>query len=159
MELGHRGGADHVFPGGVFHPVGYVVVNGGAEQENVLLNDPHVVAKGFQGELPNVLAVDGDAPFRNVVEPGQQVDDGALAAARSAQDGGYLARLGRDAEVLQRGHPRLVGERHIFEFHASLRPLQYRGVRLLHHGRLGIQHLEEPATRRDGSGEGVDDER
>ena len=95
---------------GVLYAIADVVADVGAEQVNILVDDAHVVTEGLEGEFPDVLAVDGDLAVGNVVEPGQQVDDGGLAAAGGAEYGGDPTRFGFEVDIAQRRRAIRVGD-------------------------------------------------
>ena len=84
MKLGDLGRLDDVLERGVGRAVGDVVLDGGAEQEDVLLDNAHVSPQGSQGEIPDVPVVDRNLSRGDVVEAGQEINNGALAAPGSA---------------------------------------------------------------------------
>ena len=138
MELGYFSRCNHVFFTSRGHPVSDVVLDGGVEQEDVLLDDTHVAAQRRQSNVPNVLVIDTDAALRNFVEPWQQIYYGRLAAAGGPQYGSDAPRRCGHIDVLQRWDPWVVREGHIFEPHMSLGPRHLRSIWILYYWRLGV---------------------
>src|SRR5712692_4445053 len=87
------------------------------------------------------------------------MDDGALAAAWSAQDGGNLARHRINSHMLQRRYARRIREGDICKADMSPRPSQLFGLGCVGHWGLGVQHLKEALPRGDRPRQAIDDAR
>ena len=111
----------------------------------------------MEGEFADVLAVDGDLSVGNVVEPGEEVDDGGFPATGGAQDGSYLAGLGVQVDFSQGGRAIFVGEPDLLELDVSVRAAHFDSIGTLRHRRPGIQHRKQALARGHGAGVGVDD--
>ena len=156
VQLGDFGGVDNVRLGGVGHPVGNVVPDGGVKEKNILLDNAHIAAQGFQGELPDVHAVDGHPAVGNIIKAGQQVDDSAFAAARRAQDGGYLPRFGGNVDAFQGRGTGVISKGCLVKLYPARSPPHRPGFRLFLDGRTGIQNIKDAAARGNGPGKAVD---
>ena len=84
-----------------------VVGDGAGEEEGVLQDDAEALAEGFEVLLADVDAVDEDAAALDVVEAHHEADDGGLACAGVAYDGGGL--VGFDGEGDPAENPLDVG--------------------------------------------------
>ena len=125
-----------------------VIPDTGVEQVNILLHDADVPPEGFQGEFPDIGAVDGDGAGLRAVEIGDQVADGGLAAAAGAHQGEGAA--GGDVQINAVDHfpVGIVAVMDIPEGDMALEPGGFRslgGVRF----RLGVHHLQEPLKAAD----------
>ena len=90
-------------------------------------------------------------PRRRVVEPRQQVRDGALPGARAADDGHGLPRPQLKRHVVQRGHVVGVGKRHRVE-HDVPAGDQLPGIRGNDKRVPGIENLEDAPAGGHGGG-------
>ena len=73
--------------------------DGVVPQPGVLGNDGYAASHRAYGEVADVLAVDEDASLQGLVEALCEVEDGALAAARRADDADEITGVGLEAEV------------------------------------------------------------
>ena len=96
------------------------------------------------------MAVQEHAPLLRVVEAGQQPRNGALPRAGGADEGERLPWRDMQLEPVEHGAVAVVAEAHRVEPHiAAQRPLELRRVTRLPQARLGLEHLEDPAARRE----------
>ena len=144
----------HLVHGGVGAAVADIVRDGAGEQVGGLEHVPKAALKPELRPGPVVLAVDVDGPRRGLVEPADQVDDGALARAGLAHQGDGLARLDVQIEVREHGLLRVVGKAHMLEADAArdALPVLPPGLDdvavLLHHFR-GVHHLDRRVDKTD----------
>ena len=66
--------------------VGDVVADGEVREQSVTL-EHHAEAAAVRGDAGHILAADGDAAPRGLLEPGDSHQDGGLAAAAGAEEG------------------------------------------------------------------------
>src|SRR6266700_1095487 len=85
------------------------------------------------------------------------MDNGTLAAPRSAQDGGNLATHRINSRMLQGRYACRIREGDICKADMSPRPSQLFGLGFVGHWGLGVQHLKEALPRRDRSRQAIDD--
>ena len=91
------GGGD-LLTGDVGAVVADVVCDGQAGEEvGFLGDDTDLAVEGVEGDVSNVYAVDGDAPFGHIVETQEEGDHGRLACASRPYQGDRMP--GRDVEV------------------------------------------------------------
>ena len=85
----------------------------------------HVVAVPLKGQGTDVGAVDADGASGGVVESLQQLDDGALAAARRAHQSHRLAGHDVQVQVREDGDIRTcrIRKRDCLDVHVTLHPL------------------------------------
>ena len=129
-----------------------VLAHGAGEEYVFLQHHGHGVPQGGQVVVPHVPPADEDAALRRVVEPRDELDEGALGGTRAAQDAHRLARgdvqLHARERVLRRLGP--VLEADALEVHAPVRHLRERfgrGGQL----RLLLQHLAYAPRARQGA--------
>ena len=72
-------GCDHFLLGCIELAVADVFQNRTGEDEGILQHDAHLAAQGAEGDIADVVTIDFDAAFIDVVEPAQQIDDGRFA--------------------------------------------------------------------------------
>src|SRR5699024_1210173 len=87
-----------------------VFENGVGEEEHVLLDDADVLPQRVLGHGPDVQAADGEGAVGAVVEPGDQLAEGGLAAAGGADDGDGLAGGHVEVDVVQDVQVAVIGE-------------------------------------------------
>src|SRR5918997_2411957 len=96
VGVGCFGGLDNLFRGSVQLPVGDVLLDGGAEEDRVLEDDPDLLAQGLELVVLYVSPIDPDGAASGFVEAEDQADEGRLAGSRSADQRHPLA--GKDVE-------------------------------------------------------------
>ena len=101
VDLRLPGGGDHLVGGGAGAAVANVLHNAGGEEEHILLHHANVPAQALLGDVPHIQAVDGDAALRHVVEAGDQVAEGGLAAAGGPHNGDGLAGPNVEGDVVE----------------------------------------------------------
>ena len=123
---------------GVGPAVENVVAHGAVQQRGVLRDHADCLAQAVLRDLGDVLAVDQDAAGAQVVKAQQQVDQGRLARARTADQAYAFAGAYREVQVLHHGLAVVVAERHVVKYHFAARDLQRpRLGRIEHRGRMG----------------------
>ncbi len=147
MGVGDLGGGHDLLGRGVRLGVGDVLGDGAGEEERLLEHDAELAAVGPEGHLPQGDAVDEDLALIGVVEPAEQVDDGALAGPALAHQAEHLALLDPEGDVLEHLLVLLVAEANVAVVHLAAYLLQLdlaAGALAL---RLGVQHLEDALGR------------
>ena len=81
---GPGGGLD-LGVGGLGAAEGDVVAYGAGKEVRLLQHDADLPPHAVEGNVAHVPIVDKDLPFADVVEAGDEIDDGRLAAARATQ--------------------------------------------------------------------------
>src|SRR5271169_3494152 len=69
------------------------------EEESILQDQPQAAAQVRLPDAADIPAVDADGAALDLVEAGEEVDDGRLAGARGPDQGDRLSRLDLEAEV------------------------------------------------------------
>ena len=92
---------DHLVLIGVSVAPAKVVRNGAADQRGFLRYDANQVTERVQLVLPHVLAVQLHAALGDVIEAGNQINNGTLAAAGTADDAQRFTGIQRKADVVQ----------------------------------------------------------
>ena len=113
------GGPDDLFFGGFRLPEGDVLPDGPLFQPSFLEHHPIGPTKGVPVHFSSILAVDGNGPPVHIVEPHEQVDEGALAAASGSYDGRGLARFHLEVEVFDEGSLFVIGKIHMADIHPA----------------------------------------
>src|SRR3712207_1622019 len=96
VGVGRLGGLDNLLRCSVQLPVGDVLLDGGAEEDRVLEDDPDLLAQGLELVVLYVSPIDPDGTPSGFVEAEDQADQGRLAGSRSADQRHPLA--GKDVE-------------------------------------------------------------
>jgi len=109
--------------------------------------------QAFQGDVAQVLAVDGDGALLRIVKAQQEAYKRGLAGAGLPDDGhGGAARAG-EIQVVQDHFVRRVAEGDVVEAHRAVGDGQFPGIGLFRHGLVHGEHFHDPA----GLGQGTPD--
>src|SRR5215217_4759774 len=96
VGVGRFGGLDNLLRGGVQLAIGDVLLDGGAEEDRVLEDDPDLLAQGLELVVLYVSPIDPDGAASGFVQAEDQADEGRLAGSRSADQRHPLA--GKDVK-------------------------------------------------------------
>ena len=107
------GGFDTLLVGRVEAAVADVLHDGIRKQEGILQDDPQLLAQISFGDLADVASVDRDAAFIDLIEAGQQIDDGGLACTGRTDQGNGLACFRFQRHVLDDGLIRQVAKANV----------------------------------------------
>ena len=127
--------------------VGDVVGHRGVEQKGFLLHQTHVMAQGGESHVPHILAVDGDPPGGDVVEPRDQAGDGRLAGPGGPDDAQGLARSDLEGDVVENLLAGVIAEVHVLEAQHALARREIGGARLVGDLGLQVEDLEQASAR------------
>src|SRR5262249_36852858 len=105
----------------------------------------------------DVLTVNGNLPRRDIVETGQEIDNRALATARSAQDSRNLARYRVNRDLLQRWYTCVIREGDLVEPDMPTGPSHLSGLRLFDHRRAGVEHFKQALPGGDRPRQAIND--
>ena len=160
VDVCHLGGLDDLLAGGVRPAVRDVFGDGAVEQPGVLQHHAEVAAQVHAVHIMRVHAVEADMAAVDLVESHEQVDQRGLAGAGRADDGGAVARLGRERDVLHQRTIRIVSELHMLEVDAAAdwlgHPLRLGGIGF---DLVLVQDVEHALHRSQGRLQAVDHER
>ena len=158
VGLGVFGGLDDLFLGGVRTAPEKVFPDGSGEEHVGLKDHADAAAQLLQGVVPHVHPVHQNRAAGDVVEPGDEVDQGGLAGAGTAHNGHKGTGLYGEADVGE--HVVAGAGGHIFEgdvlkLHLTLGGGErlLLGVRLIFHRRLGVEHFVDAVGTGLGAGE------
>ena len=143
----------HLLVGGVGAAVADVLPNGIGKEEHVLLHDADGPAQGALGHLPHVQPIHPDAALRDVIEPGYQLAQGALAAAGGAYDGHRLPGGHGEIDVVKDLAAARIGEADMIQLHLAPDLRQLHGVGGVLNGGLRGHQFNEPVKARKAVGE------
>src|SRR5215216_2613427 len=96
VGVGCFGGLENLLHGGVQLSVGDVLLDGGAEKDRVLEDDPDLLAQGLELVVLYVSPIDPDGASLGFVQAQDKADQGRLARSRSADQRHPLA--GKDVK-------------------------------------------------------------
>ena len=142
VDVGAFGRLDHLVVGRVQPAVEDVLLDAAVEQEHVLLHDADAAAQRFERHVVYVRAVDENPPARRLVEGGDEVADGGLAAARGADQRQRLALFDVQRNVFENFLGAVIGEGDVIERDFALHVLKVARVRAFLFGLL-VHDLEE----------------
>ena len=144
---------DDLLHRGVGLAVADVLENGVGEKEHVLLDDADVLVDGALGHIPDIVAIELDGTLGDLVEPGDQLAEGGLAAAGGADDGDGLAGLHMQAHAPEHIQLAVIGEGHILHIDGTLHVFQHHSISLILEGGLGAHDVHEAVQARKAVGE------
>src|SRR6266571_557358 len=81
MDVSGGRSGNHLFPGGIWSPIGDVLAYGGIMQVGLLSYYANVTPQAFHGHIPHITAIDFHRSLLNIIEPRQQVRDRRLASS------------------------------------------------------------------------------
>lgn len=76
-----------------------VFTDGPGEEHIALQHHADAGPQLLQGIVPHIQSVQQDRAFGDVIEPGDQIDQGGLSCSRAAHDGHELAGLHCEADL------------------------------------------------------------
>src|SRR5439155_16615181 len=120
-----------------------VVGDGAGEQERILGNQAHLLAKGSHLDVADVDVVNSYAAAPNVVEASQETGDRGFACTGRPDQGKGLAGLGDEAHVLQHGDALDVAEVDVVELDPSLDERHVVGARPVGNVDRRVQELKD----------------
>ena len=102
MHVGGAGGGHDLIFGGVGLGVQQIVADRGVEQERILRDRGDLGPEALLLNVPQVVSVEGDAPFRRIAEARQKVRDRGLPGSTGADQGNALAGEDLEGDVAER---------------------------------------------------------
>ena len=152
VGLGDPQRLPHLLVGGVGLAVPEVAPDGAGEQERLLRDQPDRLPQHLGARSRTSTPSTRTSPPVASNEPRHQVDQRRLAGAGGADHRDGLARLGAEGDVVQH---RLVGagvgERHVVELERAAHSGRRDRVVGRPHGRLGVEHLDDPVGAHRGA--------
>ena len=124
MGIGLLGSLFHFLHGGIHAGDADVVVDGLAEQLDVLRHIGNGTAHRIMGVLGQIHAVEVDLALFGVVVLQQQLGNGGFAAAAAAHQGNFLTGRDGKADVIQRRGTVAVAEGDVLELDVALHLFQ-----------------------------------
>ena len=153
-RIGGFGGIEHHVILGLGIAVLEVEAQIALEKHRLLQGNAHDLAQIVLGKFADVDAVDGDAAFGDVVEAGDQVDQGALARPGGAQKAHLLARFDGQIDILEGRWIEFSvrppeGKGYVLKADVALDLFRLLGLDalLVQHGGLGIERFEDTLRR------------
>ena len=117
------------------------------KQMHVLRNQRNLVTQRLQGVLPQVVTVQENFTFVDVVETGDEAGNGGFTGARTAYQRHRFTRRNRQVDIAQSGRiAARIGEGHIVEFNIATGALNLACTFVFF--LLGIQNAEQCLTSR-----------
>ena len=135
MDLGLPRRLFHLFAAGVRIAIGDVVIDRVVEKDGILRHHADGLMQTGLRHIADILPVDADGAFLDVIEPEQQPPDGRFARPRRPDQRNPLPRPNLDRDTLQDLAVRLIGKFDILEHNLARRHLQRRSIGLV--GDLG----------------------
>lgn len=115
VDAGGAAGVEDHFVGGFRIGVFQIVHDSFVEEDGVLGDDANVLAEGVDSDVAHVLAVNFDGTLLDVVESEQEPQNGCLAAATLADEGGSGTGLAEEVKAAERRLAVVVRKVHIAE--------------------------------------------
>ena len=150
MDIGTTGSFHNLLVCGIRAAIENVVPDSTGKQEHILLYDADVLAQRGEGQLADVLPVNGDGAvaFLHPVEVGQQMAQGSFAATGGSHQRQLPSLFQVQVDIVQHLTGGFVGIGHIGKVNDTLHILQLHciGSFLL---RLFVHDLHKPAKAAD----------
>ena len=124
--------------------VGHVVAHRVVEQDGLLGDHADLGPQRVEGDVPDVDAVDGDGPGGDVVEAGQEVEQGGFAGAARPHQGDDFAPGHVEVDVLQDGAAVLIGKGDLVIDDVLLDRRQVHGPQAVLDLRVPVHEAEDP---------------
>ena len=118
--------------------------HGAREEEDILLDDPDILAEALLRERADILPVYGNAAVCHIIKARDQVAHGRLTAAGFAHQRDGLARSNVQIHVVEHPGPVVIREGDILEADIASYIGQYPGIRRVLDLRLRAHELHEP---------------
>ena len=132
------GGFDHIFIIRIGAAVNDVFTHRTVQQRGVLRHHANLGTQAVLCDVGNILSIDQDAAFANIVETQQQIDDGGFPRTGSPYQTDFFAGTDGEIELVDNifvgGFLRAVCEAHIVETNLATRNHQRFGVGSVHDG-------------------------
>src|SRR5579885_1556648 len=109
-----------LFVCGVQATVANVLADSAGEEEWLLQHNADLAAQRTLRHVADIVSIDEDGPFLDVIETRDQAGDGAFARARRPDDGDGLPRLNGKIKVAQHGQFGMVAEGDMAKLDAAL---------------------------------------
>lgn len=141
-KSGTRGGTDLV-EGVAVGSESDVGGHGVVEEDAVLANKAKLRAEGVDVEVEDIVAINGDKSRDGVVEAGKEVDEGAFASPRRADDGHRGTTRDGEVDMGKNGDIIAKVEAHILELNSRLEGRKDGGIGLFEDHLVGVEHLND----------------
>ena len=148
MDFCQLGRLDDLLVGGLRPAVAYIFHDAVGKEKHLLLDDTHLPPQGGLGHLAHILAVHPDGSLGDVVEPGNQLADGGLAAPGGAHKGELFPGVDIQAHVPQNLGLVIVPEVDVVEGHISFDRAQVLRVGGVLDLRVQAHQLQKPGEAR-----------
>ncbi|EGY00670.1 hypothetical protein AZA_76900 [Nitrospirillum viridazoti Y2] len=132
---------------GAHAAIGDIAAHRVVEQPRLLADQADGAAQRGQRHVADVLAAQGDGTAGDVVEAGDQVQDGGLARPAGPHQGHRLACRHLQRHAVQGHRAILVGEAHVIEPDGVGGDRQLGGARPVDDARRRVQQFEHPLRR------------
>src|SRR5262249_10227392 len=143
-RIGCPCGCFYLFPGRSQSPVGNIFANRRAEEDRLLEHDADLVAPAFQLDLPDITAVNRDAPILDVKKARNEVRDGGFPRTAGPHERDDLAALSLEGDPMKHLDLPIVAEVHLLEAQIARDLRQRRRPWRITDGVGLVKQLEEP---------------
>ena len=147
------GGGNNLVVAGVRLSVGDVFMDGGAEENGVLENDPDLPTQRLATISLDIDPINENGPSLRFIEPQEQTDQCGLARPGDAHQGHSLARRNRKRNIFQNVPAVSVIKRDVVEDDLSPEAICFDGVRAVLDFRLDVEDLGDAVRAGHGLGE------
>src|SRR5690606_16103720 len=135
-------GASHLLVRRVWPTVPDVIADRVVEEHRVLRHHADRRTRALLRHVANILAVDADRTFLNIVEAEDEARDGRLARPRGADDSHSLSCRNLEADALEDWAVGVVGEHHVLELNVAAADPKGLGARPILHFRRLVEKIE-----------------
>ena len=121
MRLRTLGREEHLRIGCIRSAIDQIITHRAMQQRGVLRDHTDLLAQAVLRDVMDVLSIQQDFSFVQVVKTQQQIDDGAFTRAGASDQADFFTRCDGKVQMLQQRFVFIVAERHIFEFNQAAR--------------------------------------
>ena len=128
---------------GIQFSVSYVILNRSGEQEIILGHNTHLVPQAFNGNIPDIIAVNVYMPVLDVIKSADQVDYCCFTGAGRAYQGNGFSRFDMEADFVQHLYRAVIGEGYLIKIHFPLNGRQLLHALPVRNGGGGIHDFKD----------------
>ena len=125
MRIGKLGGSFDLLVRGIQPAVANVLPDRCREYISILKHDPQLTAQTVLVQLADIAAIYGDYAIINLIEAGEEIDNGGFAGACRADEGNGLAWPGGKRNVPQNRDVFLITEGHMVKSYLAIHIVRF----------------------------------
>ncbi len=142
MNIGKPCRLLYFFKAGALACVTDVVAQRVIEQHGILRNYTDSRAQALLSDGTDILSINENAAFIDIIEPEQQTGECGFACAAGANHGNPVSRWNRKAYCLENRTIRIIGKTDMLKTYLAVANIQWCGIRRILNFRTFLQHIK-----------------